>query len=70
MSNQPERYTAYLLRIWQVNRDGEWALRLSLENIHTGERRGFASLEGLMAFLLASGEEDRAASGPFSALPE
>lgn len=66
MNNQPERYTAYLLRIWQVNRDGEWDFRISLENIHTGERRGFASVEALIAFLLASGEEDREASGPFS----
>jgi hypothetical protein len=66
MNNQPERYTAYLLRIWQVNRDGEWDFRISLENIHTGERRGFASVEALIAFLLASREEDREASGPFS----
>lgn len=65
MSNQPERYTAYLLRIWQVNRDGERDFRISLENIHTGERRGFASVEALTAFLLASGEEDQEASGLF-----
>jgi hypothetical protein len=51
MSNQPERYKAYLLRMWQVNRDGEWALRASLENVHTGERRGFASLDALIEFL-------------------
>ncbi len=53
---KPERpdYLAYLLRLWRVNDNGEsqqavW--RASVENPHTGERRGFASLDALLSFL-------------------
>jgi hypothetical protein len=45
------RYLAYLLRIWQVNDAGKLIWRASLEDPHTGERKGFASLEALLAFL-------------------
>ncbi len=52
---QPD-YVAYLLRLWRVNDNGEshqaiW--RASLENPHTGERQGFASLEAVFGFLRA-----------------
>ncbi|NOZ28129.1 MAG: hypothetical protein GXP39_08780 [Chloroflexi bacterium] len=44
-------YIAYLLRLWRAGEGegGEW--RASVEDPHTGERRGFASLEALFAFL-------------------
>ncbi len=42
-------YIAYLLRLWRAGGGGEW--RASVEDPHTGERRGFASLEALFAFL-------------------
>jgi hypothetical protein len=42
---------SYLLRLWQAEQGGAWVWRASLENAHTGERRGFASLAGLFAFL-------------------
>lgn len=47
---------AYMLRLWEVrSRDPEcpatW--RFSLEDPHTGERYGFADLNGLIAFLKA-----------------
>jgi hypothetical protein len=50
----PPRYGAYLLRYWEVRSDlpgrpSTW--RFSLEEAGTEERRGFASLEDLVAFL-------------------
>ncbi len=50
------RYCAWVLRCWEVpdpDPDGSAAWRCSLEDPHTRERRGFASLEALMAFLRA-----------------
>ena len=51
MKTQPTRYLAYMLRLIPIQRDGAWTWRASLENAHTGERLGFASLEMLVAFL-------------------
>ncbi len=53
---RPPRYCAYLLRCWEAPERGSdlppgW--RYSLEDPHTRERRGFASLEALTAFLRA-----------------
>jgi hypothetical protein len=45
-------YLAYLLRIWQVKVAGQLVWRASLEDPHTGERRGFPNLDALIAFLL------------------
>jgi hypothetical protein len=38
-----------MLRLWQVKGESPW--RASVENPHTGERRGFASLDALGEFL-------------------
>ncbi|MBI5302038.1 MAG: hypothetical protein HY868_07860 [Chloroflexi bacterium] len=51
MTTQEPRYLAYMLRLWQVRDNGETTWRASLEDPHSGERRGFASLEMLFAFL-------------------
>ena len=51
MSNQPPAYLAYMLRLWQVNQQGQPVWRASLESPHTGERRGFANVAQLLAFL-------------------
>jgi hypothetical protein len=51
MTTQEPRYLAYMLRLWQVRDNDEMMWRASLEDPHTGERRGFASLEMLVAFL-------------------
>jgi hypothetical protein len=51
MTTKPRRYLAYMLRLWQAADEGEPAWRASLESSHTGERRGFAGLEALFAFL-------------------
>lgn len=44
-------YRSYLLRLWPATEQGQTVWRASLENPHTGERLGFASLERLFAFL-------------------
>ncbi len=53
MSAKPAQYHAYLLRLWDANSNGRPAGHASLEDPHTGERRGFADLEQLSAFLAA-----------------
>ncbi|HHJ06400.1 MAG TPA: hypothetical protein ENK24_02755 [Anaerolineae bacterium] len=42
-------YLAYLLRLWRDNETVPW--RASVEDARTGERRGFANLKTLLAFL-------------------
>ncbi len=44
MGTQAPRYLAYLVRLWQVEDQGECAWRASVEDAHTGERRGFPDL--------------------------
>jgi hypothetical protein len=51
MSEKPRRYLSYLLRLWQASSGGELVWRASLEDPHSGERRGFACLAELVAFL-------------------
>lgn len=42
-------YLAYLLRLRRDNESAPW--RATVENPHTGERQGFATLRQLVAFL-------------------
>lgn len=56
MTRHQRRRLAYLLRLWPVQEAGQTVWRASLENPHTGEKLGFATLERLFAFL-----EDQAA---------
>ena len=51
MGEEEQRYKSYLVRLWQTESMGEWAWRASIENAHTGERKGFARLEQLFLFL-------------------
>ena len=51
MSDEPDAYQAYLLRLWRVPYKGKWQWRASLESPRTGERQVYASLEQLFAFL-------------------
>ena len=44
-------YFSYLLRLWQVGTGQGAAWRASLEEIPTGERRAFASLDDLASYL-------------------
>ncbi len=47
-------YQSFLLRMWRERPNGVW--RVSLENVTSGEKHGFAHLEQLVAFL-ERGEE-------------
>lgn len=47
--HRPPAYTAYLLRCWLEGTT--W--RYSLEEVGAGKRQGFATLDELVAFLLA-----------------
>jgi hypothetical protein len=51
MNTRRRRYLAYLLRLWQAGGEEEPDWRALVEDAHTGERRGFASLERLFEFL-------------------
>ena len=51
MTDEPDAYQAYLLRLWRVPYKGEWQWRASLESPHTSERQWFACLEQLFAYL-------------------
>lgn len=44
-------YLVYLLRLWQAGQQSGTTWRARLEDAHTGEARGFASLEELYDFL-------------------
>jgi hypothetical protein len=44
-------HLAYLLRLWRVGRGNEAVWRASLQDVHGGERLGFASLDEACAFL-------------------
>ena len=49
---EPQRYRAYILRLWLAEGDdGRPVWRAALEDAPTGERRGFADLGSLFAFL-------------------
>jgi hypothetical protein len=51
----PERddYASYLLCLRRSDRDGQRTWRASLESTRNGQRIGFASVEALVAFLIA-----------------
>jgi len=51
MADDLPDYRSYLLRLWRTTSRGRSVWHASLELPHTGERRGFASLEQLYAFL-------------------
>lgn len=49
--NEDKEYRAYLIRLWPVHSGGQTVWRASAEDAHSGERRAFADLAGLFAFL-------------------
>jgi hypothetical protein len=51
MNDQSPCYLAFLLRLWCVTEEDGVVWRASLEDAHSGERRGFASLKSLCLFL-------------------
>src|SRR5690349_18240252 len=53
MTEAPPTPQAYLLRLWPASSAGTRVWRVSVVNVHTGERYGFADLASLVAFLAA-----------------
>ena len=47
--NRSNQHASYLLRVWRANEGTEW--RIFVENVHTGEARGFNDINALVAFL-------------------
>jgi hypothetical protein len=56
-------YYSFLLRLWQVPTNGDHAWRIQLEDVQTGEKRGFISLEELLTYLSQVTEEGNQTSG-------
>jgi hypothetical protein len=51
MTDDQRTYHAYLLRLWRVNTGRSQIWHASLEDSRTGERKGFADLPRLLAYL-------------------
>jgi hypothetical protein len=50
MEDKKPDYRSFMLRLWIEKTNGEkW--RYSLEDTHTGKRKGFASVDKLIAYL-------------------
>lgn len=56
--NDEQRYLAYMVRLWTVQRNGGRLWRASVEDVRTGERQAFADVAGLVAFLQAAMAEE------------
>lgn len=52
-------YRSYLIRLWQVREDAGLTWRATLEDVKTGEQRGFASLEDLFDYIRLNTEVSR-----------
>lgn len=57
MTKPSSRYSAYLLRIWHSVKGDPQSWRVSLQDLVTGERMGFASLESLFTFFETASAE-------------
>lgn len=53
MATDKTIYQSYLLRLWLVDQDGAQAWRCSLEEALSGQRRTFANLDAMVAFIRA-----------------
>jgi hypothetical protein len=51
MSDEPNSYQTYLLRLWRARCQGSWQWRASLESPSTGERHTFGTLDALSNYL-------------------
>lgn len=61
MSEQERRYISYLLRLWQIEIQGQSVWQASLEDSRTGKRQGFVSVDALLTFLRQALDEERPA---------
>jgi hypothetical protein len=51
MSDEPDAYQTYILRLWRGRYHGEWQWRACLESSSRGERQWFTGLEALFVYL-------------------
>ena len=65
MSDEPDAYQTYILRLWRARCRGEWQWRVSLESPYKSERQWFTGLEPLFVYL--SEQCDRQAPMPAEA---
>ena len=56
MDKQQTTSLSYLLRLWSTGAAHHQVWRASLEDVQSGERRGFANLEQLFVFLMEQTE--------------
>ena len=49
ISNPPGHYDSFLMRIWRGGQENKW--RWMLQNIRTGEQKGFRDMEALFDYL-------------------
>ena len=56
MDKQQTASLSYLLRLWPAGAAHQQVWRASLEDVQSGERRGFANLEQLFVFLMEQTE--------------
>ena len=62
MDKQPTTSRSYLMRLWATGVTNQQVWRASLEDVQSGERRGFANLEQLFVFLMEQTEQGGQAS--------
>ncbi|MFL7837802.1 MAG: hypothetical protein ACK2T4_10745 [Candidatus Promineifilaceae bacterium] len=53
METEKATYRSFLLRLWQVEQNGDWIWRCSLEETGTGWHRKFVDLNALFGYLSA-----------------
>lgn len=53
MKTEKATYRSFLLRLWQVEQNGDWIWRCSLEETGTGRHKQFVNLDGLFGYLNA-----------------
>lgn len=53
METEKATYRSFLLRLWQVEQNGDWIWRCSLEETGTNWHRKFVTLEALFGYLKA-----------------
>ena len=53
MEPDKETYRSFLLRLWQVEQNGDYIWRCSLEETGTGQHHRFLDMEALFGYLCA-----------------
>ncbi len=51
MAKKEPRHLAFLIKLWQVRSEGQMVWRGSLDDAHSGEKKGFGDPASIFAFL-------------------